>query len=130
MKKDYSIETLLLARAKERALSKTTWLDEMMEEKNCQSISSKAASRDPNGRHASVMLVNELEDGYILYKCTGRWVKNTATWYKINHTGKQAVSWDIRSNTTSSTQASRFLALDVPVCSLLFLVAYFVPYDR
>ena len=49
LKKDYSVETALLARAKERALSNRTWLDEMMAEKNNQSISNKGASRDLNG---------------------------------------------------------------------------------
>jgi len=49
LKKDYSMETALLARAKEKALSKRTWVDEMIEEKNSQSMSSKGASRDLTG---------------------------------------------------------------------------------
>lgn len=40
LKKDYSVETALLARAKEKALSKKTWLDEMLAEGNNQSLSS------------------------------------------------------------------------------------------
>jgi len=38
LKKDYSMETALLARAKEKALSKRSWVDEMIEEKNSRDL--------------------------------------------------------------------------------------------
>ena len=50
LKKDYSMENALLARAKEKAMSKTTWIDEMIEEKNRrQRMPSKGVRSDPNG---------------------------------------------------------------------------------
>ena len=50
LKKDYSMENALLARAKEKAMSKTTWVDEMIEEKNRrQRMPSKGVRSDPNG---------------------------------------------------------------------------------
>ena len=41
LRKDDSNETVILAKAKEQALSKTTWLDELMAEKEKQNASSR-----------------------------------------------------------------------------------------
>ena len=52
------------------------------------------------------------------------------TWCKIRHAGEQAVHWDIQNKATSSRQICIFFVLDVPVCSLFFSMADFVPCDR
>ena len=46
LRKDYSAETTVLAKAKEQALSKTTWVDELMAEKSNQNATTKA--KEPN----------------------------------------------------------------------------------
>lgn len=50
LKKDYSIETVLLASAKEKALSKKTWLDDLMAEKDNLNATSKSLNPDRTGK--------------------------------------------------------------------------------
>lgn len=49
LKKDHSVETVLLAKAKEKALSKKTWVDELMAEKDNRNTSRNIEILDQNG---------------------------------------------------------------------------------
>ncbi|KAJ7379469.1 hypothetical protein OS493_015252 [Desmophyllum pertusum] len=48
LKKDHSVETVLLAKAKEKALSKKTWVDELMAEKDNRNTSRNIEILDQN----------------------------------------------------------------------------------
>ena len=66
LKKDYSMENALLAGAKEKAMSKTTWVDEIIEEKNRrQRMPSKGATeKRPKWLvYTLAMLANERHSG-------------------------------------------------------------------
>lgn len=49
LRKDFSAEATVLARAREQALSKTTWLDELMAEQNNKSKTGKATQHEDDG---------------------------------------------------------------------------------
>lgn len=49
LRKDFSAEATVLARAREQALSKTTWLDELMTEKSNKSETGKATRYEDDG---------------------------------------------------------------------------------
>lgn len=49
LRKDFSAEATVLARAREQALSKTTWLDELMAEKSNKSETGKATRHEDDG---------------------------------------------------------------------------------
>jgi len=58
LRKDFSAEATVLARAREQVLSKTTWLDELMAEKSNKSETGKATRHDDDGLYLVTLGTN------------------------------------------------------------------------
>ena len=70
LRKDFSAEATVLARAREQALSKTTWLDELIAEKSNKSDTGKSTRHEGDGLYLiSLLLLVQMPDSLMAVDC-------------------------------------------------------------